>query len=59
MKLPKLTESIIRAGADAQSFQRGQAYYRRGAISNATVQGSILTADCDKMCAVVELKSDE
>ena len=47
MKLPKLIESIIRAGADAQSFQRGQAYYRRGAISNVTVQGSLLSGDCE------------
>ena len=47
MGLPKLTESIIRAGADAQSFQRGQGYYRRGAISNATVQGSLLSGDCE------------
>ncbi|HKZ85283.1 MAG TPA: SWIM zinc finger family protein [Anaerolineae bacterium] len=47
MGLPKLTESIIRAGADAQSFQRGQAYHRQGAISNAAIQGNILTADCE------------
>lgn len=47
MGLPQLTESIICAGADPQSFQRGQGYYRRGAISNVTVQGNILTADCE------------
>jgi uncharacterized Zn finger protein len=47
MKLPKLTESIIRAGADPQSFQRGQALYTRDAISNAAIQGSILTGECE------------
>ena len=47
MKLPKLTESIIRAGADPQSFQRGQALYTRDAISNAAIQGNILTGDCE------------
>jgi len=47
MGQPKLTESIIRAGADAQSFQRGQAYYRRATISNAAIQGNVLTADCE------------
>ncbi len=47
MALPKLTESIIRAGADAQSFQRGQALYKRDAISSAAIQGNVLTADCE------------
>ncbi|HLF27951.1 MAG TPA: SWIM zinc finger family protein, partial [Anaerolineae bacterium] len=47
MGLPKLTESIIRAGSDPQSFQRGQALYKSGAISNAAVQGNILIADCE------------
>src|SRR5574337_613200 len=47
MGLPKLTESIIRAGASAQSFQRGQDYYESGAISNTARQGSVLTGECE------------
>ena len=47
MSRPKLTESIIRAGADTKSFQRGQEYYRRGAILDPAVQGNVLTADCE------------
>ncbi len=46
MSLPKLTESIIRSGAAAQSFQRGQAYYQEGAISNTSRQGHILRGKC-------------
>jgi uncharacterized Zn finger protein len=47
MKLPKLTESIIRAGASAQSFQRGQDYYEGGAISNMSRQGNVVSGDCE------------
>lgn len=47
MKPPTVTESIIRAGANAQSFQRGREYYEAGAISNAARQGSVLTGDCE------------
>ena len=47
MSLPKLTESIIRAGASAESFRRGQDYYEGGAISNTTRQGNVLTSDCE------------
>jgi uncharacterized Zn finger protein len=46
MSLPKLTESIIRSGTPAQSFQRGQAYYYEGAISNTSRQGNILRGEC-------------
>jgi uncharacterized Zn finger protein len=46
MKLPKLTEAIIRAGADPKSFQRGQAYYAEGAVSNMTRQENVLSGDC-------------
>lgn len=34
MALPKITESMIRAGAGPESFHRGERYYRGGAISN-------------------------
>jgi uncharacterized Zn finger protein len=47
MALPKLTESLIRAGATPQSFQRGKDYYQSGAISNAVRQGNVLIGDCE------------
>ncbi len=47
MALPKITESIIRAGASAESFQRGQDYYESGAISNTVRQGGVLSGDCE------------
>lgn len=47
MSLPNLTESMIRASASAQSFQRGQEYYEGGAISNTAIQGHVLTGDCE------------
>ena len=47
MALPKITESIIRAGATPQSFQRGKEYYQDGAISNTTRQGNVLAGDCE------------
>lgn len=47
MTLPKLTESVIRAGATPQSFQRGQEYYQNGAISNTFRQGHVIIGDCE------------
>ncbi|MBI5878768.1 MAG: SWIM zinc finger family protein [Chloroflexi bacterium] len=47
MILPKLTESIIRAAATPQSFERGQDYYQRDAISNPAVLESTLMGDCE------------
>lgn len=47
MSLPKITESMIRAGASAQSFQRGKEYYAGGAIANAGIQGRVLTGECE------------
>ncbi len=47
MSLPKLTESMIRAGATEQSFQRGQEYYHAGAISNGSIQGNMLSGECE------------
>ena len=46
MKLPKLTEAMIQAGANSKSFERGQDYYADGAISNTTRQGNSLSGDC-------------
>ena len=47
MSLPKLTESIVRAGATPESFARGEDYYQNGAISNTVVQGGLLIGDCE------------
>jgi uncharacterized Zn finger protein len=46
MALPKITESMIRAGAGPESFHRGEEYYRDGAISNAAIQGALLSGEC-------------
>jgi len=47
MAVTKLTESMIRAVANAQSFQRGREYYENGTISNAAIQGSVISGDCE------------
>jgi uncharacterized Zn finger protein len=47
MALPKLTEAAIRAGADPESFARGQSYYQGGAISDTAIQGNVLTGQCE------------
>lgn len=46
MSLPKITESMIRAGASPESFRRGEEYHREGAISNTTIQGTVLSGEC-------------
>ncbi len=46
MAFPKITESIIRAGAAPESFRRGEEYYRDGAVSNAAIQGTLLSGEC-------------
>lgn len=46
MALPKITESMIRAGAAPESFHRGEEYSREGAISNTAIQGSLLSGEC-------------
>jgi uncharacterized Zn finger protein len=47
----KLTDAIIRAGANEKSFARGQELYRNGAISDAAIQGNVLTGHCEGMQA--------
>jgi hypothetical protein len=42
MPIPKLTEAVIRAGANEKSFQRGRELYHSGAILNAWIQGQSL-----------------
>lgn len=46
MTLPKITESIIRAGATPESFRRGEEYYRDGLVSNTVIQGTLLSGEC-------------
>lgn len=45
-QLPHLTEDAVRALSTAQSFERGQSYYREGAIINPVRQGMRLKAAC-------------
>ena len=47
MTITKLTEAVIRAGANDKSFQRGRELYRSGAISNAAIQGHTLSGECE------------
>lgn len=47
LPLPVLKESQIKALATDQSFERGQRYYRNGAIYNPVLQGQTLWADCE------------
>ncbi len=37
---------MVRTGASPESFQRGEEYYREGAVSNTTIQGSLLSGEC-------------
>lgn len=45
----KLTDSIIRAGANEKVFARGQELFRNNAISDAAIRGNILTGYCEGM----------
>ena len=45
-KLPRLREEDVRRLADEQSFARGKAYYRDGAIQNPVIQERELRAEC-------------
>jgi uncharacterized Zn finger protein len=44
--IPPITESDIAAHVGSNSFQRGQDYFRKGAIYNQRRQGMILKAKC-------------
>ena len=46
MKVPKITESIIRAGASPESFRRGKEYFEEGSISNTAIQDTVLSGEC-------------
>ncbi len=43
----KLTDAVIRTDANEKSFARGQELYRNGAVSDAAIQGNILTGHCE------------
>jgi uncharacterized Zn finger protein len=43
----KLTEASIRAGANEKSFARGRELFRRGAVSQAAIQGDVLSGACE------------
>src|SRR2546421_10107871 len=47
MAIAKLTDNVIRAGANDKSFQRGRELYRGGAISNTAIQGHTLSGECE------------
>jgi len=47
VSIPKLTEATLRRYANAQSFQRGDAYYRAGAVINPTQRGNTLQAEVE------------
>jgi uncharacterized Zn finger protein len=46
-KLPRLTEAHIRNLATAPSFERGQTYYRDGAVLDPICQETYLRAQCE------------
>jgi uncharacterized Zn finger protein len=43
--MQSFTESDIRAGANAQSYSRGQSYYRDGSVLEVSQRDSIISAD--------------
>src|SRR5437764_15379904 len=46
-KLPRLTEAHIHNLANESSFERGENYYRDGAVFGAVRQGTELRAQCE------------
>lgn len=46
-KLPRITETQIRALANSKSFERGSAYYLGGSISETARQGMELRGQCE------------
>lgn len=45
MAFPKLTEALVRQGTTAESFRRGQAYYRSGAVTSLIRRGDLIQAE--------------
>ena len=52
MQLPIITEEQIRERCSEQSFERGDAYYFGGAISNLVLHGYTLSANCEGTKAI-------
>jgi uncharacterized Zn finger protein len=38
---------MIRTATTPESFQRGKSYFEQGAISNAAIQGNVVSGDCE------------
>ncbi len=47
MTLPTLTEAMVREGAAAETFRRGQEYHREGAVGEITRRGDLLQAEVE------------
>ncbi len=47
MTIPPLSEAAIRQQATAESFRRGEDYYRRGAVVSVVQRGNILQAEVE------------
>ncbi|MEH2216307.1 MAG: SWIM zinc finger family protein [Nostoc sp.] len=45
MSIPQITEFTIRRHANTKSFQRGEAYYKAGAVNAVTQRGHLLQAE--------------
>src|SRR5215218_10724459 len=45
--LPTLTEAMVREGAAAETFRRGQEYQSEGAVGEITRRGDLLQADVE------------
>ncbi|MHC0065153.1 SWIM zinc finger family protein [Nostoc sp. UIC 10890] len=45
MSIPQISEFTIRRHANAKSFQRGEAYYKAGAVNAITQRGHLVQAD--------------
>jgi len=45
--LPTLTEAMVRQGANADSFSRGQQYFHQGAVVSLVQRGAVLQAEVE------------
>jgi len=47
MTIPALSEAAIRQQATAESFRRGQNYYRQGAVVSLVQRGNVIQAEVE------------
>lgn len=47
MPIPKFAEATLRQNSSPQSFERGETYYRNGAVAALTLRGNILQAEVE------------